>query len=124
MPPRGGLPDFQEIKPMVFAGLYIEINQRRAPRRQAAIERSSFYERNVDGAGAGFRCGFLGLLHMEIIRAAGARVPAFLITTALAYVTEPKDGSMIEIDNLTKFRTSVHSGNRRTDHHRHDHDNG
>jgi GTP-binding protein LepA len=106
------IPGFQEIKPMVFAGLYpVEPNQYEALRD--ALEKlrlndsSFFYEPETSTAlGFGFRCGFLGLLHMEIIQERLEReFQLSLITTApgVRYRITRTSGEVEEIDNPTKF---------------------
>jgi GTP-binding protein LepA len=111
-PTPAAFPDFQEIKPMVFAGLYpIEPNQyeglRDALDKLRLNDSSFFYEPETSTAlGFGFRCGFLGLLHMEIIQERLEReFQLSLITTApgVRYRIAKTDGSIIEIDNPTKF---------------------
>src|SRR5213594_692775 len=105
-------PGFQEVKPMVFSGLYpIEPNQYEALRD--ALEKlrlndsSFFYEPEISVAlGFGFRCGFLGLLHMEIIQERLEReFQLSLITTApgVRYRVTRTTGEVSEIDNPTKF---------------------
>jgi GTP-binding protein LepA len=111
-PTAAAFPGFQEIKPMVFAGLYtVEPNQYEALRD--ALEKlrlndsSFFYEPETSTAlGFGFRCGFLGLLHMEIIQERLEReFQLSLITTApgVRYRITRTNGEIEEIDNPTKF---------------------
>src|SRR5437660_482775 len=106
------LPGFEEIKPMVFAGLYtVESHQHNALRE--ALEKlrlndsSFFYEPEASVAlGFGFRCGFLGLLHMEIIQERLEReFNLELITTApsVRYRVKKTDGKEIEVDNPSKW---------------------
>src|SRR5204863_3447869 len=111
-PTAAAFPDFQEIKPMVFAGLYpIEPNQyenlRDALDKLRLNDSSFFYEPETSTAlGFGFRCGFLGLLHMEIIQERLERVfQLSLITTApgVRYRITRSTGEVEEIDNPTKF---------------------
>jgi len=105
-------PGFQEVKPMVFSGLYpIEPNQYEALRD--ALEKlrlndsSFFYEPETSMAlGFGFRCGFLGLLHMEIVQERLEReFDLSLITTApgVRYRITKTNGEVIEIDSPTKM---------------------
>jgi GTP-binding protein LepA len=108
-------PGFQEIKPMVFAGLYpVEPNQyeglRDALEKLRLNDSSFFYEPETSTAlGFGFRCGFLGLLHMEIIQERLEReFQLSLITTApgVRYRITRTSGQVEEIDNPTKFPES------------------
>jgi GTP-binding protein LepA len=109
------IPGFQEIKPMVFAGLYpVEPNQyeglRDALEKLRLNDSSFFYEPETSTAlGFGFRCGFLGLLHMEIIQERLEReFQLSLITTApgVRYRITRTSGQVEEIDNPTKFPES------------------
>ena len=106
------LPGFEELKPMVFAGLYtVDAHEHTALRE--ALEKlrlndsSFFFEPESSVAlGFGFRCGFLGLLHMEIIQERLEREFGLeLITTApgVRYKITKTDGEVIDVDNPSRW---------------------
>ena len=106
------LPGFKEIKSQVFAGLYpVESNQydslRESLEKLKLNDASLHYEPEVSQAlGFGFRCGFLGLLHMEIVQERLEReFDQDLITTAPTVVYEilMRDGSVVEVENPAKL---------------------
>src|SRR4029453_12376841 len=101
-------PGFKELKPMVFAGLYpVESHQyselREALEKLRLNDASFFYEPETSAAlGFGFRCGFLGLLHMEIVQERLEREFGMdLVTTApgVLYRVTTTDGDVHEIDS-------------------------
>ncbi|MGG1944276.1 translation elongation factor 4 [Trinickia sp. NRRL B-1857] len=106
------LPGFKEVKPQVFAGLYpVEANQydalRESLEKLKLNDASLQYEPEVSQAlGFGFRCGFLGLLHMEIVQERLEReFDMDLITTAptVVYEVVQGDGSIIMVENPAKM---------------------
>jgi GTP-binding protein LepA len=106
------LPGFKEIQPQVFAGLYpteaSEYDQLRDALEKLKLNDSSLrYEPEVSQAlGFGFRCGFLGLLHMEIVQERLEReFDQDLITTApsVVYQVELNNGEVIEIENPSRM---------------------
>jgi GTP-binding protein LepA len=106
------LPGFKEIKPQVFAGLYpIESNQyeglRESLEKLQLNDASLHFEPEVSQAlGFGFRCGFLGLLHMEIVQERLEReFDQDLITTAptVVYQVLLRDGSELLVENPSKL---------------------
>jgi GTP-binding protein LepA len=105
-------PGFKELKPMVFAGLYpVEASQ--YPELRESLEKlrlndaSFFFEPETSAAlGFGFRCGFLGLLHMEIVQERLEREFGMaLVTTApgVLYRVTTTDGEVAEIDSPAKL---------------------
>jgi GTP-binding protein LepA len=106
------LPGFKELKPMVFAGLYpVEgheyQNLREALEKLRLNDSSLFFEPETSTAlGFGFRCGFLGLLHMEIVQERLEReFDMDLVTTApgVLYRVTTTDGEVMEIDSPAKL---------------------
>jgi GTP-binding protein LepA len=106
------LPGFEPVKPMVFAGLYpIESHEHGALRE--ALEKLrlndsalSYEPENSAALGFGFRCGFLGLLHMEIVQERLEReFEIDLITTApgVRYRVTTRGGAVLEVDNPTRY---------------------
>jgi len=111
-PAAEALPGFKEIKSQVFAGLYpVESNQyeslRDALEKLQLNDASLHYEPEVSQAlGFGFRCGFLGLLHMEIVQERLEReFDQDLITTAptVVYEVRLRDGSTMMVENPAKL---------------------
>jgi len=111
-PADKALPGFKEIQPQVFAGLYpTEANQydslRDALEKLKLNDSSLHYEAEVSQAlGFGFRCGFLGLLHMEIVQERLEReFDQDLITTAPSVVYEvvKGDGEVVMVENPAKM---------------------
>jgi GTP-binding protein LepA len=105
-------PGFKELKPMVFAGLYpVESHQyaelREALEKLRLNDASFFYEPETSAAlGFGFRCGFLGLLHMEIVQERLEReYDMDLVTTApgVLYRVTTTDGDVHEVDSPAKL---------------------
>ena len=112
VPAAEPLPGFKEVKPQVFAGLYpveaSEYDQLRESLEKLKLNDASLlYEPEVSQAlGFGFRCGFLGLLHMEIVQERLERQYGMnLITTAptVVYQVQQSDGTVIMVDNPSKM---------------------
>ena len=106
------LPGFSEVKPMVFAGLYPVESHEHGLLREALEKLRlndsafNFEPENSAALGFGFRCGFLGLLHLEIVQERLEReFNIDLITTApgVRYNITRTDGTVIEVDNPQKF---------------------
>ena len=111
-PDTQALPGFQEVKPQVYAGIFT-INAddyedfRDALGKLTLNDASLFYEPETsDALGFGFRCGFLGMLHMEIIQERLEREYGLdLITTAptVIYEVVKKSGDVVNVDNPSKL---------------------
>ena len=110
--PAAPLPGFEAIKPMVFAGLYpVQAHHyemlRDALGKLQLNDAAFFYEpENSVALGFGFRCGFLGLLHMDVVQERLEREFGIdLITTApsVRYRITTSGGDVVEVDNPTKF---------------------
>jgi len=108
------LPGFEEIKPMVFAGLYPVESHEHGLLRDALEKLQlndsamSFEPENSVALGFGFRCGFLGLLHLEIVQERLEReFDINLITTApgVRYRITTTKGEVLAVDNPTRFPT-------------------
>ena len=115
-PAAGPLPGYKDVKPMVFAGLF-PTDSDDYPALRDALEKlklndaALFYEPETSQAlGFGFRCGFLGLLHMEIVRERLEReFDLDLLVTApnVAYRVERRTGEMIEVHNPAEMPREV-----------------
>lgn len=106
------LPGFKHVKPQVYAGLFpVSADDfedfRDALEKLSLNDASLFYEpESSDALGFGFRCGFLGMLHMEIIQERLEReYDLDLITTAptVIYECHMKNGSVVEVDNPSRL---------------------
>jgi GTP-binding protein LepA len=116
-PTPAPFPGFKELKPMVFAGLYpVESHQyaelRESLEKLRLNDAAFFFEPETSVAlGFGFRCGFLGLLHMEIVQERLEReFNMDLVTTApgVLYRVTKTDGEVIEIDSPAKLPETGH----------------
>jgi GTP-binding protein LepA len=114
-PAKEALPGFQQVKPRVFAGLF-PIEGEDYPALREALEKLKlndsslhFEPESSEAMGFGFRCGFLGLLHMEIVQERLEREYNLdLISTAptVIYQLLLTDGTVVELDNPAKLPTS------------------
>jgi GTP-binding protein LepA len=111
-PASEALPGFQEIKPMVFAGLYpVDSDQygelRDALEKLRLNDSSFFYEPETSAAlGFGFRCGFLGLLHMEIVEERLERefdLDLLVTAPSVRYRVLQTNGDVVEVDSPARL---------------------
>jgi GTP-binding protein LepA len=111
-PAREPLPGFKEVKPMVFAGLYpVDADQyaelREALEKLRLNDSSFFYEPETSAAlGFGFRCGFLGLLHMEIVEERLERefdLELLVTAPSVRYRVLKTDGELVEVDSPARL---------------------
>lgn len=111
-PARGSLPGYKPMKPMVFCGLYpIETN--RYPELREALEKLKLNDASLEftpetsnALGFGFRCGFLGLLHMEIIEERIERefgITLIATSPSVIYEVTQTDKSLIMVDSPAKM---------------------
>ena len=106
------LPGFRRLKPMVFAGIY-PANAQELTTLRTAMEKFSltdaafqFEPEQSEALGQGFRCGFLGLLHMEIVQERLERefgVDLVLTTPSVVYQVKQRDGQFLEVDSPAKL---------------------
>jgi len=106
------LPGYQQVKPMVFSGIYPVSNEdyedlKSAMEKLRLSDSSFIYEPEISAAlGFGFRCGFLGLLHMEIVQERLERefnVDLIASSPSVNYRVKLSSGEIVEVDNPTKF---------------------
>jgi GTP-binding protein LepA len=106
------LPGFKEVKPMVFAGLYpVDADQyselREALEKLRLNDSSFFYEPETSAAlGFGFRCGFLGLLHMEIVEERLERefnLELLVTAPSVRYRVRKTNGEVLEVDSPARL---------------------
>lgn len=111
-PARSPLPGYRQVKPMVFSGIYPVSNEDyenlKGAMEKLRLSDSSFvYEPEMSAAlGFGFRCGFLGLLHMEIIQERLERefdLDLIASSPSVNYKVKIVHGELIEVDNPTKY---------------------
>jgi len=111
-PAEEPLPGYKQVKPMVFSGIYPVSNEdyedlKSAMEKLRLSDSSFIYEAETSAAlGFGFRCGFLGLLHMEIIQERLERefdLDLIASSPSVNYKIRLSNGDLIEVDNPTKY---------------------
>jgi len=116
-PAKKALPGYKQVKPMVFSGIYPVTNEDyedlKAAMEKLRLSDSSFiYEPEISAAlGFGFRCGFLGLLHMEIVQERLERefdLDLIASSPSVNYKIKIGHGDLIDVDNPTKFPPREH----------------
>ncbi|HBE73478.1 MAG TPA: elongation factor 4 [candidate division Zixibacteria bacterium] len=117
IPAAEPLPGYKQVKPMVYAGLYPTENQQ-YPELREALEKLrlndaalSYQPESSTALGFGFRCGFLGMLHMEIVQERLEREHGLsLITTVpnVEYQVHATDGRMLVVDNPAEMPPEHH----------------
>jgi len=116
-PARSMLPGYKEVRPMVFSGIYpvdtseYEKLKNALGKLQLNDAAFSYQSESSLALGFGFRCGFLGLLHMEIVQERIRReYDVDIISTypSVVYIVEKSDGSRIEVDNPINLPDPTH----------------
>ncbi|MFH1552385.1 MAG: translation elongation factor 4 [Candidatus Omnitrophota bacterium] len=111
-PAKEPLPGYKKVKPMVYSGIYPVSNEdyedlKSAMEKMRLSDSSFIYEPETSAAlGFGFRCGFLGLLHMEIIQERLERefdLDLIASSPSVNYKIKLQHGDLIEVDNPTKY---------------------
>ncbi len=111
-PCKEAFPGYRTLKPLVFCGIY-PVNSGDFPNLRDAIDKLKlfdasfvFEQENSQSFGSGFRCGFLGLLHMEIVQERLEReydLNLILTVPNVVYRIRTKDGRMLDVDTPNKF---------------------
>jgi GTP-binding protein LepA len=116
-PCKSPLPGFKEVKPVVFSSIY-PVDSNDYEELQDAIDRlklndaSLVYEKDSSAAlGFGFRCGFLGMLHLEVVQERIERefdLSIVFTSPSVRYIVHMKDGEELKIDNPLSFPNPMH----------------
>lgn len=116
-PCKKPLPGFKEVKPVVFSSIY-PVDSNDYEELQEAIDRlklndaSLIYEKDASAAlGFGFRCGFLGMLHLEVVQERIERefdLSIVFTSPSVRYVVHMKDGEELAIDNPLSYPEPMH----------------